>query len=143
MSTHFLNDFISPKSVAFYGANNKVSGIASFQLMGLITFGFKGNIYPIHLKLETVMGLKAYKSIMDVPEIPDLAVIVLPPKIIPQVFRECGEKGVKRIILVSGGFREMTGERKNTLSEEIQEIADKHGIRFIGPNWILQRLDVS
>jgi len=69
MSTHFLNEFLNPKSVAFYGANNKVSGIASFQLMGLITFGFKGKIYPIHLKLDTVMGLKAYKSIKEVSEI--------------------------------------------------------------------------
>ncbi|MHA1763005.1 MAG: CoA-binding protein, partial [Promethearchaeota archaeon] len=58
----------------------------------------------------------------------------LPPHVVPQIFRECGEKGVKRIILISGGFREMTDDRKNTLTEEIKEIAEQYGISFIGPN---------
>jgi acyl-CoA synthetase (NDP forming) len=80
------------------------------------------------------MGYKAYKSILDVPETPDLVIIYLPPKIVPQIFRECGEKGVKRIIVVSGGFREMADDRNNTYSEEISKIADEYGIRFIGPN---------
>ncbi|MFX0073010.1 MAG: CoA-binding protein, partial [Candidatus Hermodarchaeota archaeon] len=79
-------------------------------------------------------GYKAYKSISDLPEVPDLVIIYLPPKVIPQIFKECGEKGVKRIIVVSGGFREMVGERKNSLTEEINKIARKYGIRFIGPN---------
>ncbi len=134
MNSHFLEGFLNPKSVAFYGANNKGSGIGSFQLMGLINYGFKGTIYPIHLKLEEIFGYKAYKKIADVPEVPDLVVIALPPHVVPQVFRECAQKGVKRIILISGGFREMTGERRNTLTEEIKEIAAHHGIRFIGPN---------
>jgi acetyl-CoA synthetase (ADP-forming) len=80
------------------------------------------------------MGFKAYKSISDIPEIPDLVVIVLPAKIVPEIFRECGEKGVKRIILISGGFRELIEDRKNTLTEEINEISRNYGIRFIGPN---------
>jgi len=131
---HFLEDFLTPKSIAIYGANNKGAGIGSIQLMGLIISGFKGNIYPIHLKLDSVMGFKAYKKISDVPETPDLVIVILPPKIVPEIFQECGEKGVKRIVLISGGFRELTGDRKNTLREEIQRIAEKYGIRFIGPN---------
>jgi len=131
---HFLDKFLHPNSVAVYGANNKGSGIGSFQLMGLIVSGFKGKIYPIHLKLDSVMGFKAYKSVLDLPEVPDLVLIILPTKVVPQVFKECGEKGVKRIILISGGFRELSGERKNTLREEIQQIANNYGIRFIGPN---------
>ncbi len=134
MSTHFLEGFLNPKSVAFYGANNKGAGIGSFQLMGLIHYGYKGKIFPIHLKLDNIFGYKAYKSIVEVPEIPDLVIIVLPPDVVPQIFRECGEKGVKRIILVSGGFREMTDDRENDLSSEIKEIADRYGMRFIGPN---------
>lgn len=134
MSSHFLEGFLNPKSVAFYGANNKGAGIGSFQLMGLITFGFKGKIYPIHLKQDRIFGFKAYKSIAEVPEIPDLVVIVLPTKVVPQVFKECGEKGVKRIILISGGFREMSNNKGTTLSEEIKQIASQYGIRFIGPN---------
>ncbi|MBD3338369.1 MAG: hypothetical protein GF353_04640 [Candidatus Lokiarchaeota archaeon] len=134
MSNHFLNELINPESVAFYGANNKASGIGTLQLMGLIVYGYKGKIYPIHLSLDNVMGLKAYKSIKDVPEVPDLVVIVLPPKVVPQIFEECGQKGVKNIILISGGFREMTGDRENSLTYQISNIAKKYGMRFIGPN---------
>ena len=132
--THFLHGFLNPKSVAFYGANNKGSSLAAIQIMNLIKSGYNGNIYPIHLELESVMGYKAFKNITELPEVPDLVVIVLPAKIVPQIFRECGEKGVKRIILISGGFRELIDNRKNTLTEEICQIADYYGIRFIGPN---------
>ncbi|MFX0002139.1 MAG: CoA-binding protein [Candidatus Hodarchaeota archaeon] len=132
--THFLHGFLNPKSLAIYGANNKGNSLAGLQIMNLIKSGFVGKVYPIHLKLESVMGFKAYKSIGDVPEIPDLVIIVLPAKVVPQIFKECGEKGVKRIILISAGFRELIGDLKNTLTEQINEIAKKYGIRFIGPN---------
>ncbi|MFW9946404.1 MAG: acetate--CoA ligase family protein, partial [Candidatus Odinarchaeota archaeon] len=131
---HFLHGFLNPKSVALYGANNKGSSLASLQIMNLIKSGYSGKVYPIHLKLESVMGFKAYRTITDVPEIPDLVVIVIPANLVPQIFRECGEKGVKRIVLISGGFRELNGDRKNTLTEEINAIAKEYGIRFIGPN---------
>ena len=131
---HFLHGFLNPKSIAFYGANNKGGSLASIQIMNLIKSDYDGKIFPIHPKLESVMGFKAYNSISDVPEIPDLVVIVLPAKIVPEIFRECGEKGVKRIILISGGFRELIEDRKNTLTEQINHIAKKYGIRFIGPN---------
>ncbi|MFX0177504.1 MAG: CoA-binding protein [Candidatus Hodarchaeota archaeon] len=132
--SHFLHGFLNPRSVAIYGANNKGNSLAGLQIMTLIKSGYEGNVYPIHLKLESVMGFKAYKCIADVPEIPDLVVILLPAPIVPQIFRECGVVGVKRIVLISGGFRELIGERKNTLTEEINEIAKEYGIRFIGPN---------
>ncbi|MEJ2293442.1 MAG: CoA-binding protein [Candidatus Lokiarchaeota archaeon] len=131
---HFLHGFLNPKSVAFYGANNKGSSLASIQIMNLIKSKYDGKVYPIHPKLESVMGFKAYESISDLPEVPDLVVIVLPAKIVPGIFRECGEKGVKKIILISGGFRELVEDRDNTLTEEIQQISKEYGIRFIGPN---------
>lgn len=134
MNKHFLHEFLNPRSIAIYGGNNKGNSLASVQLMNIIISGFEGKLYPIHLKLDEVMGYKAYKSITEVPETPDLVVIVLPPQIVPQIFRECGEKGIKKIILISGGFREMDGDRSNTLTQEISEIAKKYAIRFIGPN---------
>ncbi len=135
MTTHFLHDFLRPKSIAIYGANNTYgTTMGTIQLIRIITTGYKGKIFPIHLRLDNVLGYKAYKSIAEVPEIPDLVIIVLPPKVVPQVFKECGEKGVKKIVLISGGFREVTGDHSNTLTEEIIEIANCYGIRFIGPN---------
>ncbi len=133
--THFLKDFLNPQSIAIYGANNQyATTFGTFLLMNIMTYGYKRNIYPIHLKLDKVLGRKAYKRIADVPEVPDLVIIVLPPKVVPQVFRECGEKGVKNLVVISGGFREVTGEKKNTLTEEICKIANKYGMRFTGPN---------
>jgi acyl-CoA synthetase (NDP forming) len=134
MTAHFLHQILNPKSVVIYGANNSGASLACIQLMNLIISNYDGRIYPIHLKLDQVMGFKAYKSIKQVPEVPDLVVIVLPPKVVPKIFEECGKKGVKRIVLISGGFRELTGDRNNILTEEICEIAKKYGIRFIGPN---------
>ncbi|GAH89754.1 unnamed protein product, partial [marine sediment metagenome] len=108
---HFLQGFLNPKSVAFYGANNKGGSLAAIQIMNLIKAEYSGNVYPIHLKLDTVMGFKAYKTLSEVPEVPDLVVIVLNSKMVPQIFRECGEKGVNKIILISGGFRELIDDR--------------------------------
>ncbi|MFX1392046.1 MAG: CoA-binding protein [Promethearchaeota archaeon] len=133
--THFLHDFLRPKSIAIYGANNTFgTTMGTMQLMRIISSGYKGKIFPIHLKLKKVLGYQAYRTIAEVPEIPDLVIIVLPPKIVTQVFKECGEKGVKKIVLISGGFREVTGDRINTLTEQIVKIANHYSIRFIGPN---------
>ncbi len=132
--SHFLHGFLNPKSVAIYGANNKGNSLAGLQIMNLIKSSYDGKVYPIHLKLPSVMGFKAYKNISNLPEIPELVVIVLPSNVVPQIFRECGEKGVKRIVLISGGFRELVDDRKNSLTEEINNISNEYGIRFIGPN---------
>ncbi|MHA2391979.1 MAG: CoA-binding protein [Promethearchaeota archaeon] len=135
MSDHFLHDFLRPKSIAIYGANNTFgTTMGTMLLIRIINSNYKGKIFPVHLKLDVVLGYKAYRSIADVPEVPDLVIIVLPPRVVSQVFKECGEKGVKKIILVSGGFRELVGDRSNKLTEEIVEIASHYGIRFTGPN---------
>lgn len=135
MSNHFLHDFLQPKSIAIYGANNTFgTTMGTMLLLRIINPNFKGKIFPIHLRLDIVLGYTAFKRISDVPEIPDLVVIVLPPRVVPQVFKECGEKGVKKIVLISGGFRELIGDRTNTLTEEIIEIANFYGMRFTGPN---------
>jgi len=134
-NSHFLHDFLNPASVAIYGANNTYGTTFGTMICSNIILGnYDRKIYPIHLKLDNVLGYKAYRSIADVPEVPDLVIIVLPPRIVPQIFRECGEKGVRKIVLISGGFREAIQEKKNDLTEEISEIAKQYGIRFIGPN---------
>ena len=135
MSSHFLHKLINPKSVAIYGASNTYEKFGTMMLFRIITSGFDtSRVYPIHLRLDTVLGCKAYKNIADVPEIPDLVIIVIPSKFVIQTFKECAEKGVKYLLIVSGGFRELVDERKNTYTEEIVKIAKKYGIRFIGPN---------
>jgi len=134
-SDHFLNAILNPKSIAIFGANNDLmSTMGSMQLRNIISGGgFDENIFPVHPRLERIQGFKAYKSIKDVPIIPDLAFLILPPRVVPQVMEECGEKGVKYLLITSGGFRESGTEGKK-LSKQIDEISKKYGMRFIGPN---------
>lgn len=133
LESHFLHSFLNPKSIAIFGANNEYIGtMGAMMLRNIIFGGFpKDKIFPIHPKLNNIQGLKTYKSVLNLPQTPDLAHIILRPSIVPQVFEECGQKGIKRAIITSGGFREVGNEN---LYKQIIEIAKKYSIRFIGPN---------
>ncbi len=134
MEQNFLEKFMNPHAIAFYGANENIPyNMGAFQLLTLIDNGFKGKIYPIHPKLETIFGIKAYQSINDVPGKVDLAEIVVSKKHIPNILKELGENGVKNVILVTAGFREMDN---NAGSNELKEIASKYGLNILGPNCI-------
>ncbi|MHA1714939.1 MAG: acetate--CoA ligase family protein [Promethearchaeota archaeon] len=132
--SHVLHKILHPKSIAFYGANDDLlNTMGTMQLLNLIDQGFPGKIYPIHPRLNKVLGYKAYKNIADVPTIPDLAFLVLPTRVIPQVLTELGIKGVKHAVMVTAGFREVGDDAGE---EKIKKIAKKYGIRFVGPNCI-------
>ncbi|MFX0003115.1 MAG: acetate--CoA ligase family protein [Candidatus Hodarchaeota archaeon] len=135
LDKHFLHRFLNPESIAVFGASNSfLDNMGAMMLRNVIFGGFpKEKIYPIHPKLEEIQGLKAYKSILNLPEVPDLAFIILRPNKVPTVLEECGEKGIMRVIIVSGGFREF-GNEGIDLSQKIRDIAKKYGIRYIGPN---------
>ncbi len=132
---HFLYSFLNPTSIAIFGANeNLLTTMGSMQLRNIIAGGgFTNNIYPVHPRLDTIQGFKAYKSILDVPITPDLAFLILPTRVVPQVMEECGQKGIKNLLITSGGFREI-GEEGVKLSKKIDTIARKYNMRFIGPN---------
>jgi len=95
--------------------------------------GFEGSIYPVHRHDETVQGLKAYKTVADLPEIPDLAVIVLPGGIVAETLQACGEKGIRQAVIISGGFKEVGGDGVGS-EKALAKIADEYGIRILGPN---------
>ena len=130
---HLLYPFLNPKSICVFGANNEfLSTMGAMQLRNIIFGGFPRNkIFPIHLRLDEIQGLKAYKSVLDLPETPELAFIILRPDIVPQVLEECGQKGIKNVIITSGGFREIGNIN---LYKKITQIANNYNIRFIGPN---------
>ncbi|MBY8987489.1 MAG: CoA-binding protein [Candidatus Lokiarchaeota archaeon] len=131
---HFLYPFLNPRSLAVFGANNNLlTTMGSMQLRNIIAGGFNSNIYPVHPRLDNVQGFKAYKTVMDLPIIPDLGFLILPTRAVPQVMEECGEKGIKYLLITSGGFREI-GEEGVKLSKKIDDIARKYNMRFIGPN---------
>ncbi|UCH50692.1 MAG: CoA-binding protein, partial [Chloroflexota bacterium] len=95
---------------------------------------FKGRIYPVNPnRKEEILGLKVYKSIAEVPEIPDLAVIVIPPSGVPKVLGECAVKGIRSGVVITAGFAEVNVEGER-LQQEMTQIASSSGLRFIGPN---------
>lgn len=128
-----LFPIINPRSIAFFGASNRFSSMGTNQLSSLKSLGFEGNIYPIHPNEKQVLGLKAYPNVGELPEIPDLAVMVLPTGVVPQVMEECGRKGIKHAIVVSGGFNEVGGEGVE-LEKKLIAVAEHYGICFLGPN---------
>lgn len=132
---HFLYKILNPKTIAIFGANNNLlTTMGSMQLRNIRSGrGLDDNIYPIHPRLEKVQGYKAYKSVLDLPIVPDMAFLILPTNVVPEVMEECGKKGIKNLLITSGGFRE-SGTNGIELSEKINEIAKKYDIRFIGPN---------
>ena len=128
-----LYKLINPDNIAFFGASNNFGSMGTSQLASLLGLGFEGNIYPVHPKEPTVLGLKAYQSVADLPETPDLAVIILPTRIVLDTVTQCGEKGIKNAIIVSGGFREV-GAKGRDLEQTLIQITHRYGMRFLGPN---------
>lgn len=130
-----LYPIVNPKSIAVFGASNSITAMGTNLLASIQALGFEGTIYPVHPKEEQVRHLKAYRSIMDLPEVPDLALLVLPTSIVSQIMEECGKKGIKHAIVVSGGFKEV-GNKGVDLERQLMGIANTYGIRFLGPNCI-------
>jgi len=138
-----LNNFFYPKSIAIVGASNNPKKFGYEIMKNIIEGGYKGKIIPINIREEEVMGLKAAKTIKEVREQIDLAIIAIPAVFVPQVIQECAEKGIKNIIIVSGGFSEV-GEEGRKLEEQVVKIAKENGIRIIGPNCVgIQNTEIS
>src|SRR6202142_1235893 len=128
-----LDVFFAPKTVAVIGATETANSVGRTLLWNLVTNPFGGTVYPVNPKRPSVLGVKAYKSISDVPEQVDLAVIVTPPPSIPGIIRECGENGVQGAIVISAGFKEI-GPEGAALEQQLLAAAQAAGIRVIGPN---------
>ena len=125
----------NPKSIVVFGASNSITSMGTSLLDSVLNLGFKGDVYPIHPKENRVQNLKAYRSVLDLPSVPDLAMIVLPTRIVSEALDACGRKGIRHAIVISGGFKEVGGEGVD-LEKELVAVANKHGIRFLGPNCI-------
>ena len=128
-----LESLFRPKSVAVIGASSKELSIGNRVIKNLIDFGFKGGIYPINPKADEIRGLKAYPSIMECPDNIDVVHMVIPAKFVPMAMEDCGKKGVKNVIINSGGFSE-TGPEGDAIEKDFLAKADQYGIRVLGPN---------
>ncbi len=128
-----LEGFFNPKSIAVVGASRTEGKVGHEILENIKKDGFTGGIYPINPSADEVEGLKCYPDLHSLPEVPELVVVVVPAKFTPGVMEDCAKLGVKSVIIISAGYREI-GEEGLKLEQEVVQIAKRAGIRFIGPN---------
>ncbi|MCK5548853.1 MAG: acetate--CoA ligase family protein [Thermoplasmata archaeon] len=128
-----LDAVFSPKSIAVIGASRKKYGVGREILHNLILGGFNGRIYPVNPNATDVHSIKAYPSVMDIPDEVDLGIVVVPAEKALKVVEECGKKGVKGLVVITAGFREIGGEGLER-EKKLRELINQYGMRMIGPN---------
>lgn len=130
-----LDIFFNPESIAIIGVSLSKMNRGQMILLNNERLGYNGKIYGIGSRKGEIKGIKIYDSIEKLPETPDVAIVVIPAKSIPQCLRDCGEKGIKHIVIESAGFSEYS-DAKHRLESEVLAIADEYGITIMGPNCI-------
>lgn len=128
-----FSSFLEPKSIAIIGASNDSGKISGRPIEYLKRYGFEGEIYPVNPKYETIQGLKAYKSIEDLPDDIDLVIIAISANYVIDNLNICVKKNIKSCMIFSSGFAEM-GEEGRVLQEKIAIIAKESGMFIVGPN---------
>jgi acetyltransferase len=126
-----ITGLLRPKGIAIVGASATPGKIGHTVVKNLIESGYKGGIYPVNPSTDEILGLKAYKSVLDIPDPVDAAAITIPAKYVLEAAKECGEKGVKGLIVITSGFSEV-GDVE--LENQLVEIAHDYGMRVLGPN---------
>ena len=128
-----MERFFEAKSVVVVGVSDTPENLGQAMVGNLIQFRYSGTIYVVGPKGGSFLGHKIYPRVLDLPEAVDLAAILVPATAVPDVLRQCGEKGVGRVVVESGGFGEL-GPERHELEEEVRTILKHYGMRMIGPN---------
>ncbi len=128
-----LDAIFAPSSIAVIGASTTPGKVGHDIFLNILRGGFKGVIYPVNPRARAVASVKAYQSILDIPDEVDLSFIILPPKLALNAVKESIEKGAKGIVIVSAGFREVGGEGAE-IEDKIAKICKEAKVRLVGPN---------
>ncbi|MDD4877191.1 MAG: CoA-binding protein [Dehalococcoidales bacterium] len=129
-----LNRVFYPKTVAVIGASDNMEKVGAWSVQNLLNGGYKGKIFPVNPSLSEVFSLKSYPSVTAIPEEVDLAIIAVPVQHILTVIEDCVAKGIKAVIMFTSGFGELGTKSGQDLQDKIRNIANKAGIKIIGPN---------
>jgi len=132
-NSHFLEGFFYPDSVVVVGVSRDPLRFNHNLVANLVRLGFQGKIYPVHPQAGEILGLKTYPNVQSIDDHVDLAVVAVPYNLTLSVLKDCVEKGVKRVVIVAGGFSE-TGEEGRRAQKEMATLLRENGIRAIGPN---------
>ncbi len=133
MVTLTLDKIFNPNSIAVVGASDEEGTVGYILMKNLTELGYKGSVYPVNIRKSEVLGIKAYPSVEQIPEVVDLAIIATPAKTVPDVLEQCGKAGIAGIIIISAGFKEI-GPPGKALEDRIIEIKKKYALHIIGPN---------
>ena len=133
MNTHYLTSLFTPNTIALFGASDRENSVGGVVFRNLLSAGFEGQIFAINPKHDTVQGEKAFATLAEVGQPIDLAVVATPASTIPAIVEACGEHGIKMMLILSAGFREIGDEGKK-LEKRVTELVERHGIRLMGPN---------
>src|SRR6266508_3807018 len=128
-----LEAIFAPQSVAIVGASPDPKKLGHRVLRNVVDNGYSGRIIPIHPTAPNILDFPAYASVVAVPDSIDLAVIVVPPQAVLQVVEECGKKGVRGLVVITAGFKEIGGAGKD-LERKLIDLVQRYGMRMIGPN---------
>ncbi|SNZ10169.1 acetyltransferase [Persephonella hydrogeniphila] len=129
----YLDYLFSPRSIAIIGATDKKEKVGYAIFKNIVEGGYKGKIYPVNKRLDYLEGYRVYRSVLDIEDSIDLAIISIPIQYVPELFEQLGRKRVKTAVVISAGGKE-TGEKGKQIEEAIKERAKKYRIRFLGPN---------
>ena len=128
-----IDSIFYPKSIAIIGASREPGSVGHSLLANIIDSRFQGVAYPVNPKAEAILGIKCHPRVLEIPDEVDLAVVIVPAPLVPQVLEECGVKGIKGAITISAGFKEIGGYGVE-LEKRVKEIIHKYGISLVGPN---------
>ncbi|MEM3172616.1 MAG: acetate--CoA ligase family protein, partial [Candidatus Nitrosotenuis sp.] len=131
----FMEKFFTPESVALVGASATPGKVGNSVLDSLAKHDYKGKVFPINPKADEILGIKCYPSLEAINEKIDLVVVCVDLSVTPPILESCAKKGIHNVVIVSGGGKELGGERAD-YEAQIKSLSEKHKIRIIGPNCI-------
>lgn len=129
---HALDRMFRPQSIAIIGASPQEGSARNRIVKAVLKFGFPGRVYPVSPSCAVIEGLTAYKTVADLPEVPDVALVITPAATVPAIIDECGRAGIRNAVVFSSGFEEVEGGQD--LARQLREAAARHGIALLGPN---------
>jgi 3-hydroxypropionyl-CoA synthetase (ADP-forming) len=134
--SRYMDLFFNAKSIALIGASPEVGKIGNSVLESLVKHEYKGKVYPVNAKgYPDIMGIKAYKNLENISEPIELVVVTVDLRFVPDLLKVCGSKGIHNMVIISGGGKELGGERA-AIEQQIKDLSSNLGIRIIGPNCI-------
>ncbi len=135
-NSKYMDLFFNAKSVALIGASPELGKVGNSVLEALVKHDYKGKVFPVNAKgYPEIMGIKAYKSLDEISEPVDVVIVTVDLKFVPNLLETCGQKGIHNVVIISGGGKELGGERAE-IEQRVKDLSAKLDIRIIGPNCI-------